>query len=645
MCFYAIFVLQVKYSIKDNHLALKQGLFFTWIMIKIKKGYNLKIISLLVSVIFLFNSAVYGTELHLRNYILSNSAEGRKRLGDGTAAMLNIKDRGEDVHENAIDWVPVVPVSLPEFASVDLEEVSIQENNLTFSNQQALNKLEESQRDKLEEILRLVSEEINNLKVNIVIEPTQTDAPSIWYAPATNTIHMQVILLTNMVPREYTQFVARFVFVFLVSKDMKRSEAINAMRDEFNKFTDLRGKVMANIEGVKFHAIPLRWPSVNNKNKKKGREEPWNADYQLRPEGFKEADCPFCKQKEYKVVGYVNYSRVVQCTTCNLLRTNPQPIFKQSYSEVQIYADDDSPLASLIIRMCKDGGIDIQDKKILDLGCNSGEMLYSLWKKYGHNPDNLYGIDTFKKAIEYGKEKGLKNLSSEDIFSMPNESYDVVILSSAIEHFNDPVKVLKEIRRILKPNGMLFLLKVPNAESMLRDEPDEPARIVAEWPEHLFYFDYITLTNIVNTAGFKVKVNTGAIGDFSLYWDRDDHSQTSLNHTFDAMARHFGVVERNYPLPDYTNLDYNPETILKELKEKIKKTRQHLIEKFGGINGFEIFEMHNEDFETIENFLKFLSRTNFSSNFYGQDFSLLLQAEAPLLLNELKEQLDIRNKL
>ena len=74
----------------------RRDYFFAWIMLKFRKGFTIKVISLLVAGLFLFNSTVYGIDLPkkacLRSHLLFNSSqEGEDRAREGLAAMLNLE--------------------------------------------------------------------------------------------------------------------------------------------------------------------------------------------------------------------------------------------------------------------------------------------------------------------------------------------------------------------------------------------------------------------------------------------------------------------------------------------------------------------------------------------------------------------------
>lgn len=95
----------------------------------------------------------------------------------------------------------------------------------------------------------------------------------------------------------------------------------------------------------------------------------------------------------------------------------------------------------------------IKQPKILDIGCGAGKNLDEL-KEIGR----VYGLDSSKKAIEYCRKRGLKNLvlGSAEKVPLPSDSFDIVTILDVLEHTDDQ-RTLKEIKRLLKKGGLLIL--------------------------------------------------------------------------------------------------------------------------------------------------------------------------------------------
>ncbi len=102
-------------------------------------------------------------------------------------------------------------------------------------------------------------------------------------------------------------------------------------------------------------------------------------------------------------------------------------------------------------------------RKILDLGCGSGRHIVYL-AKYGFD---IYGIDIASTGIKITKEclkkENLKaNLKIGNIYKKlvyPNNFFDALISTQTINHnnINNIRKLIKEIKRVLKPNGFIFV--------------------------------------------------------------------------------------------------------------------------------------------------------------------------------------------
>ena len=101
-----------------------------------------------------------------------------------------------------------------------------------------------------------------------------------------------------------------------------------------------------------------------------------------------------------------------------------------------------------------------KDHLILDVGCGYGRTLDEL---YHNGYRNLIGIDFSKGMIERGKQQfpylDLRIKDNEKI-SLPDASVDAVILFAVltcIRTNEDQEQLLAEIKRVLKPQGILYV--------------------------------------------------------------------------------------------------------------------------------------------------------------------------------------------
>ena len=72
------------------------------------------------------------------------------------------------------------------------------------------------------------------------------------------------------------------------------------------------------------------------------------------------------------------------------------------------------------------------------------------------------GVDMDEEAVGYCHDRGLEHVtqSAADSLPFPNESFDLVTALDVVEHIDDDLGALREMKRVLKPGGQL-LLTVP----------------------------------------------------------------------------------------------------------------------------------------------------------------------------------------
>jgi len=103
--------------------------------------------------------------------------------------------------------------------------------------------------------------------------------------------------------------------------------------------------------------------------------------------------------------------------------------------------------------------IDKNPKDILDVACGPGDFLFYM-SKFIPNA-NLYGTDIAHGMVEYasqkllGRAKILEARGEKQPFK--DNSFDVVSIMMAFHHFPKKEETLREMKRILRPDGILII--------------------------------------------------------------------------------------------------------------------------------------------------------------------------------------------
>jgi len=99
--------------------------------------------------------------------------------------------------------------------------------------------------------------------------------------------------------------------------------------------------------------------------------------------------------------------------------------------------------------------------QVLDYGCGPGGYIVPLVKLVGES-GKVYALDIHPLAIQkvqnIASKKQLANVEtilSDCQTGLPDNSLDVVLLYDIFHHLGDRDRVLKELHRVLKPDGVL----------------------------------------------------------------------------------------------------------------------------------------------------------------------------------------------
>jgi SAM-dependent methyltransferase len=156
-------------------------------------------------------------------------------------------------------------------------------------------------------------------------------------------------------------------------------------------------------------------------------------------------------------------------------------------------------------------------KRVLDLGCRSGALT-----RHFLEGNSVVGLDVDAAALEKAQALGIEPVQAdvEEPLPFDGETFDAVVAGELFEHLQFPDALVAEIRRILRPGGVL-VGSVPNAFRVqsrlrfLRGEPpeDDPTHLRMFSPDAirdlLTDFDAVRLTYV---GGSYTRLNARLFG-------------------------------------------------------------------------------------------------------------------------------------
>ena len=135
--------------------------------------------------------------------------------------------------------------------------------------------------------------------------------------------------------------------------------------------------------------------------------------------------------------------------------------------------------------------------RMLDVGCGSGATV----ARASQMGWDALGLDVDPLAVSAARRRGVNvHLGSLNELRSDDDSFDLILSEHVIEHVPHPLDMLREMRRTLRPGGLLAVI-TPNAASLLHRwfGPDWRG---LEPPRHLHIFTPATLLSLARKAGF-----------------------------------------------------------------------------------------------------------------------------------------------
>lgn len=157
--------------------------------------------------------------------------------------------------------------------------------------------------------------------------------------------------------------------------------------------------------------------------------------------------------------------------------------------------------------------IEPTDGHILDIGSADGTFTKVIVDHA--KPKKVTGIDVLANSVSYAKKRFARSrvmsFRVADAHKLPfaNNQFDAVFCLETLEHVEDPVKVISEMKRVLKPKGYIVVL-VPSENWLFR---------FVVWPlwtlgkgriwkgTHLNHFSSDQVLDVIKKSGLEIVEN------------------------------------------------------------------------------------------------------------------------------------------
>ena len=155
--------------------------------------------------------------------------------------------------------------------------------------------------------------------------------------------------------------------------------------------------------------------------------------------------------------------------------------FSRLKQQQRLFLDFDKEILSGLINKSQDKVV------LLDVGCNDGDLIMNRVKSF--NNTSVIGVDINMPAINRGNknypkekfegycidclDKSFLDDMGEIMTSCGIDGFDIVVCSMILLHLDDPYKCLKNLRKLLKPNGYIFIRDMDDGLAVSYPDPNK----------------------------------------------------------------------------------------------------------------------------------------------------------------------------
>lgn len=217
--------------------------------------------------------------------------------------------------------------------------------------------------------------------------------------------------------------------------------------------------------------------------------------------------CIICNGNNLEPWAKLDYLEAKKCRDCDMISINPHlnndglAKFYENYFSYRLDDKDLFEKRKMMYEIDRNWITRFIDKGIvLDVGCSGGQFLSTFNQKKWERQ----GVEIDKNAAEHAKkEYGIPVKVGYFPEIKFKEKFDLVMMRGVIEHFSDPISVLKKCAEVLKPGGYLFITATPAGDSFAFYVYREKWHLFTPLA-HLHFFSIDLLTRILNKFGLSL---------------------------------------------------------------------------------------------------------------------------------------------
>jgi len=239
----------------------------------------------------------------------------------------------------------------------------------------------------------------------------------------------------------------------------------------------------------------------------------------LYPANFSESDFNEKIFSARRLPDKIHY-RILKCTKCGLIFSNP---IAEESKIADLYGKSKLTYRAEIKYLKKTYGFYLKSlenlvsgkQRLLEIGCGNGFFLEEA-KRLDYK--EVYGIEPGREMVNSARGDIRQNIVV-DIFRnglFKENFFDLVCIFQTIDHVPQPLELLKDVHRILKKRGLVFIIS--------HDTASISAKILGEKSpifdlEHIYLFNKKNIGAVLTKAGFTVEKIFNIANTYPLkYW-------------------------------------------------------------------------------------------------------------------------------